>query len=408
MLTANPFAADGPSVTPAAWAGGVLTIDLGAVAANYRLLRDRVGPRTICGAAVKADAYGLGAARIVPVLSDAGCRTFFVAHLAEGAAIRPLLGPDSTIFVLNGAMPGTEAELHRTGLVPVLNSLEQIARWRDLARQAGTALPAALQVDSGMSRFGLSDEDVDALATQEDSRAGPLAGITPLLVMSHLACADEPAHPANHAQRAAFLRLRARLPAVPGSLAASSGLFMGSDWHFDMVRPGAALYGINPTPGRPNPMRPVVRLQARIIQTRWIGPGTAVGYGAAFIADRPSRIATLGVGYGDGFPRAAGGHGHAILPERPEVRLPVIGRISMDCLAIDVTDVGDAPLAAGTALDLIGPHHSIESAAEAAGTIAYELLTGLGARYHRLYRDDRFHGQSQGERPGAAQKGDNG
>ncbi|CAP54653.1 alanine racemase [Gluconacetobacter diazotrophicus] len=380
MLTADPMPA-----APSAWTGGILTIDLDAVAANYRILRDRVGPRTICGAAVKADAYGLGAARIVPVLAEAGCHTFFVAHLAEGAAIRPLLGTDATIFVLNGAMPGTEAALHEHGLVPVLNSLEQIARWRDLARQAGRDLPAALQVDSGMSRFGLSDADVDALA----ARDGSLAGITPLLVMSHLACADEPAHPANHAQRAAFLRLRARLPAAPASLAASSGLFMGSDWHFDMVRPGAALYGINPTPGWPNPMQPVVRLQARIVQTRWIGPGTAVGYGAAFIADRPSRIATLAVGYGDGFPRAAGGHGHAVLPERPAAKLPIIGRISMDCLAVDVTDISDAPLDAGTALDLIGPHHSIDSAAAAAGTIGYELLTGLGARYHRLYRDDR-------------------
>ncbi|GAA4494862.1 alanine racemase [Gluconacetobacter tumulicola] len=369
---------------PAASAGGILTIDLAALAENYRRLRDRVGPGVTCAAAVKADAYGLGAARVVPALHRAGCRTFFVAHLAEGAAIRPLLGADSTIFVLNGPMPGTEAAMRQAGLVPVLNSLEQIANWRALAHQAGTPLPAALQLDSGMSRFGLSDEDVATLLSEDT----PLAGLTPLLVMSHLACADEPAHPANRAQRTTFLRLRAQLPALPASLAASSGLFLGADWHFDMVRPGAALYGINPTPGQPNPMQPVVRLQARIVQTRQIGPGTAVGYGAGFIADRPSRIATLGVGYGDGFPRAIGGHGHAILPERPDLRLPIVGRISMDCLAVDVTTLGDTPLAPGTALDLIGPHHPLEDAAEAAGTIGYELLTGLGRRYHRVYRAD--------------------
>ncbi|MBB2170076.1 alanine racemase [Gluconacetobacter aggeris] len=369
---------------PAASAGGILTIDLAALAENYRRLRDHVGPGVTCAAAVKADAYGLGAARVVPELHRAGCRTFFVAHLAEGAAIRPLLGADSTIFVLNGPMPGTEAAMRQAGLVPVLNSLEQIANWRALAHQTGTPLPAALQLDSGMSRFGLSDADVATLLSEDT----PLAGLTPLLVMSHLACADEPAHPANRAQRTTFLRLRAQLPALPASLAASSGLFLGPDWHFDMVRPGAALYGINPTPGQPNPMLPVVRLQARIVQTRQIGPGTAVGYGAGFIADRPSRIATLGVGYGDGFPRAIGGHGHAILPERPDLRLPIVGRISMDCLAVDVTALGDTPLAPGTALDLIGPHHSLEDAAEAAGTIGYELLTGLGRRYHRIYRAD--------------------
>ena len=369
---------------PAASTGGILTIDLAALADNYRLLRDRVGPAVTCAAAVKANAYGLGAARVVPALHRAGCRTFFVAHLAEGAAIRPLLGPDCTIFVLNGAMPGTEAALHAAGLVPVLNSLEQIARWRAMAHQTGTPLPAALQLDSGMSRFGLSAEDLGTLLAQN----APLAGLAPTLVMSHLACADEPAHPANHAQHTAFQRLRARLPAMPASLAASSGLFLGPDWHFDMVRPGAALYGINPTPGQPNPMRPVVRLQARLIQTRQIGPGTAVGYGAGFIADRPSRIATLAVGYGDGFPRATGGRGHAILPARPDIKLPIVGRISMDCLAVDVTALGNSPLAAGTALDLIGPHHPIEEAAAAAGTIGYELLTGLGARYHRLYRND--------------------
>ncbi|NVN13817.1 alanine racemase, partial [Nguyenibacter vanlangensis] len=190
MLTA-----DDPSPLPPSWAGGILTIDLDALAANYRSLRDRLAPGIVCAAAVKADAYGLGARKVVPVLHAAGCRTFFVAHLAEGAEIRPLLSADSTIVVLNGAMPGTEADLHTHGLVPVLNSVEQVAAWRSLAQARGTSLPAVLQVDSGMSRFGLSEDDLRAMADRPDA----LAGITPLLVMSHLACADEPAHPANHA-----------------------------------------------------------------------------------------------------------------------------------------------------------------------------------------------------------------
>ncbi len=368
----------------AQWAGGALTIDLSAIAANYRYLTEivtRGGAKTVCGAAIKADAYGLGAARVAPVLEEAGCPHFFVAHLSEGAALRNAISRAIPIFVLHGPPPGTSEDLLEAGLTPVLNSPEQLEEWRVLARKRGKALPAAIQLDSGMARFGLTADTIATLAETPDS----YTGIDPVLVMSHLACADTPEHPANTAQLDAFRHLSALLPAAPRSLSASSGIFLGPDWHFDLARPGAALYGINPTPGQPNPMTPVVRLQARVIQTRIIPEGQSVGYGALFVARRPTRVALLGIGYGDGFHRSTSNRGCAVLPSHPDIRLPIIGRVSMDSLAIDITDLGDIPVPPGTPLDLIGPHNTLEEAADAAGTIGYELLTDLGGRYHRSY-----------------------
>ncbi|NHN89954.1 alanine racemase [Acetobacter conturbans] len=368
----------------AQWAGGALTIDLGAIAANYRQLTRTLtqnGAKTLCAAAIKADAYGLGASRVAPVLEQAGCRHFFVAHLSEGAALRSIISRDIPIFVLHGPPPGTSEDLLEAGLTPVLNSPEQLEEWQTLARKRERRLPAAIQLDSGMARFGLTAETITALADNPDS----YAGIDPMLVMSHLACADTPESPANVAQLEAFRRLSALLPEAPRSLSASSGIFLGPDWHFDLVRPGAALYGINPTPGQPNPMTPVVRLQARVIQTRTIPEGQSVGYGALFTAHRPTRVALLGIGYGDGFHRSTSNRGRAVLSSHPDVHLPIIGRVSMDSLAIDITDLGEIPVPPGTALDLIGPHNTLEDAADAAGTIGYEILTDLGGRYHRSY-----------------------
>ncbi|GAN53487.1 alanine racemase [Tanticharoenia sakaeratensis] len=367
--------------TPRAGAGGWLEVDLGAIAANWRALREKVGPDVRVGAAVKADAYGLGMDRVAPALYAAGCRNFFVAHAGEGLTLAPMIGRDAAIFVLNGCMPGAEDAVADANLLPVLNSLDQIERYRACAQAAGRSLPCAVQVDSGMSRFGLSASEVRAL--QSDAHA--FRGLIPVLVMSHLACADEPAHPANRAQFEAFRALRPMLPEALASLAASSGIFLGPSFHFDLVRPGAALYGINPTPGQPNPMRDVVRLYARLIQARNVDTGTAVGYGAHFIADRPRRIATLAVGYGDGWPRVAGGRAFAVLPEKPDIHLPVIGRVSMDSLALDVTELGDVPLPAGVPFELIGPHVPLETVAEGLQTIGYEVLTSLGSRYHRTY-----------------------
>ena len=357
-----------------AWAGGVLTIDLDAIAANWRTLRDTASP-AICAAVIKADGYGLGATPVARALHDAGCRDFFVAHLHEGASLPREIARDSRVFILNGPPPGTCEAMAARGLIPVLNSLDQVKEWRT------TGAPAALQVDTGMSRFGLSPAEFRAMLAGRNG----LDGITPVLLMSHLACADKPTHPLNATQLACFESCRVLLPEVPASLAASFGIMLGRPFHYQMIRPGAALYGVNPNPECSNPMRPAIRLQGRIVQTRWIGPGDSVGYGARFTASAPTRIATVAIGYADGFLRAASGRGIATLSSGGETALPIVGRISMDCLALDVTGLGETALPAGTAIDLIGPLISLDAAAASAGTIGYELLTALGSRYARHY-----------------------
>ena len=268
----------------------VLTIDLGAVVANYRLLRRRLG-RTACGAVVKADAYGLGAGQVAPALFDAGCRAFFVAQPEEGAALRPHLPDAASIMVLHGFQAGDAAACLHAGLTPVLNSREQVAAWAALSRSRGRRLPAYVQLDTGMSRFGLSPADVEALA--DDGR--DLEAVDVVCVMSHLACADTPKDPFNAHQLATFEDLRGKLPGAPASLAASSGCFLPERFHFDLARPGAALYGVAPQPDATNPMRPVVRLDARVLQLRDVPAGTPVGYGrtATTAKATPSRRSTV-------------------------------------------------------------------------------------------------------------------
>ncbi|MCR0985374.1 alanine racemase [Roseomonas populi] len=352
---------------------GVLTVDLDAITANWRTLRDlhaeAGGGET--GAAVKADAYGLGAAAVAPALAAAGCRRFFVAQLAEGMALRPLLcsshGPGPTIAVLNGFPPGADED---AALTPVLNSPGDIAAW------SGTGRGAILHVDTGMARLGLSPAELEALA--EDP--SPLDGLRLRYVMTHLACADEPAHPMNAAQAARFAAARARLPAVPFSFANSAGIFLGRDFASDLARPGCAIYGLNPTPGRPNPMRPTVRLAAPVLQVREIPAGTPVGYGAGWTAQRPSRIATVAAGYADGYLRSLSGRA---IGRHNWQDVPLVGRISMDLSAFDVTD--HPAIGPGSMIELIGPGNSPDQVAARAGTIGYEVLTSLGARYRRAY-----------------------
>ena len=368
---------DAPAAVAPGGASAVLTVDLDALVDNYRLLRDRF-TGAACAAVVKADAYGLGAERVAPVLARVGCRHFFVAHLQEGLALRKVLPDEAEIFVLNGLMPGAEATCRDGRLTPVLNSLAQVDAWAALGRRRGEALPAVLQVDSGMARLGLAPVEVDQLA-RDPARLG---GITVRAVMSHLACADEPDHPANRAQLAAFEALRRRLPPAPASFANSSGIFLGPEYHFDLARPGAALYGVAPVLGRPNPMRAVVRLDARVIQTRWIAANDAVGYGHTFRASGPTRIATLGVGYADGWLRSTGSLGRAYVGDRA---LPIVGRVSMDSLTLDISAVAADMLEPGDFVELIGPHQSVDDAAKAAGTIGYEILTSLGGRYVRRH-----------------------
>lgn len=362
---------------PVEHAGAVLTVDLAAIVENWRRLGARLG-KAACAAVVKADAYGLGAAAVGGALAADGCRDFFVAHLDEGIALRGTLGaPDIRIFILNGTPRGTEADFVAAGLIPVVNTMGELAGWREHARALGRRLPVVLQVDSGMSRLGLTRTEVAAISAEP----AVLEGLSIELVMSHLACADEPEHPANEAQRREFRRLAAMLPPAPLSLANSSGIFLGYAFHGDLVRPGAALYGINPTPGLPNPMLPVVGLAARVVQIRDVPAGAGIGYGYTATAARPSRLVTISLGYADGWPRNAAAAAFA-----GGERLPFLGRVSMDTIILDATGCRQ-PLREDDMVDMICPRQDVDDVANAAGTIGYEILTRLGRRFHRVYQD---------------------
>jgi len=356
-------------------AGAILTIDLGAIRENYRRLKARLGG-VACAGVVKANGYGLGAAQVAAALTREGCDIFFVALLAEGIALRKAIGTGPDIYVLNGLPPGSEPEAMAAGLCAVINSGAQLKAWRAAAQAAGRRLPAAIQVDSGMSRLGMAPAEVEALAG--DSSA--FDGIDVKYVMSHLACADEPHHPANEQQRLAFERLRAVLPEAPASLANSSGIFLGPSYHHDLARPGAALYGINPTPGEANPMLPVVRLQAKVAQTRRVEKGAGIGYGHSYHADAPLSLATISFGYADGWLRRS-----ASAAWFEGLRLPFLGRVSMDSIILDISALPPGRLREGDLVELLGPSQSVDDAAGHAGTIGYEILASLGPRFHRHY-----------------------
>ncbi len=358
-------------------AGAILTIDLDAIVGNYARLRDRA-PGAECAAVVKADAYGLGIGRVAPALAAAGCRVFFVALPDEGVALRSALA-EAEIHVLGGAPAGAEADFAEHRLIPTLNSLGDIEAWSRFAARRGQALAAAIHLDTGMSRLGLSPEEAARLAGEPER----LANLEVKGVMSHLACAETPDHPLNAEQLARFTRLRPSLPEAVTSFANSSGIFLGVDYHFDLVRPGAALYGVNPHPGAPNPMAQVLRLQGKILQVRDVDSPQTVGYGALHRVAGPARLATVAVGYADGYPRSLGGSGAAYVGD---VRAPVVGRVSMDLITLDVSRVPESDAVPGALVDLIGPRMTIDDLAERAGTISYEILTSLGARYHRAYK----------------------
>jgi alanine racemase len=368
-------------MTAAERAGAILTIDLSAIAANWRLLRDRLdGPE--CGAVVKADAYGLGLEPVARALFEAGCRSFFVAHASEGAALRAIL-PDAAITVMHGIAPGEEEEFAALRLVPSLNTPDEIARWGAFARgrSGQSPLPASLHVDSGMTRLALDAAAIDALA----SEPRPLQGLDLRCVMSHLAIAEERANPMSARQLAQFNRVRARLPKAPASIANSSAIFLGPEYALDLARPGAALFGIAPMANEPNPMAQVVELSGRILQVQEIDSPRTVGYGATHRAAAPSRLATVAVGYADGYLRSLSNRGSAFLGG---VRVPVVGRVSMDLITLDVTSAPRDLARPGRHVELIGPHHSADDLAREAGTIGYEILTSLGRRYHRVYLGD--------------------
>jgi alanine racemase len=345
---------------------GRLTVDLDALRDNWRRLARESAPAE-CAAVVKANAYGTGIEVAAPALFEAGCRTFFVAHVGEGARARKALGSTPRIFVLNGFEAGAGvADYTHADLAPVIGSIDELARWEK-------SKPYALHVDTGMNRLGL------ALAELETRSASPA------LLMSHFVSAEVPDDPINARQIAAFARAQALFPDVSASLANSSGIFLPQRPHYDLVRPGYALYGGNPTPGRENPMRPVVTLEIAVQQTRWIETGETCGYNARWTAKRRTRLATLLVGYADGLPFSAGGSDAA---PGPEVRIAgrmcsLVGRLSMDLAIADVTDLPEEQVQPGTLARFFGPDAPLDAFAAKAGTIGYTVLTGLGSRYAR-------------------------
>ncbi len=354
----------------------VLTIDLAAVVANHRRLAARAPTAQVAGV-VKADAYGLGARQIAPALAAAGCRNFFVAQLGEALALKPHLPPDAALYVLNGVLAGEDQHCVAHAITPVLNDLGQVARWSEAARRIGRPLPAAVHFDTGMSRLGLTAAEAEALLAD----ASRLDGLDLRLVMSHLVASEEAEHPHNALQFERFAVLRRRFPHVRASLANSSGVFLSNQCHYDLVRPGAATYGINPLPGQANPMQSVATLTARVLQVRTIDPPEAVGYGATHRVTGPTRIATIGCGYADGWLRSLSNRGNAILAG---MRVPVVGRVSMDLITLDVTAV--PTVRTGDQAVLMGADLPVDEVAERAGTNGYEVLTRLGPRLHRVYR----------------------
>jgi alanine racemase len=362
-------------------AGGILTVDLAAIAANWNALAGMTVP-VECAAVVKGDGYGCGLEPVTRTLYRAGCRTFFVADIAEGRRVRAVAS-DAAIYVLNGVMPGSAQAFAADYLRPVISSTTELAEWDAFVATRNWRGGGALHVDTGMNRLGITVDEAVAIAPRLQSENH---GFT--LLMSHLACAEIPGHPMNDRQIRLFREVRMLYRGVASSLANSSGIFLGGTAYCDLVRPGVALYGVNPTPAKKNPMRPVVELKARIIQVRTINKGDTVGYGAAFTATRPSRIAIVAVGYADGFLRSA-----AAARGKPAAevvvagkRCPVAGRVSMDVLAVDVTDLSDGAVRRGDFATLIGGRLSVDDLAAGMGTIGYEVLTHLGRRYHRVYK----------------------
>lgn len=371
-------------------AQATLSIDLDALVANWRLLAKMSAPAE-CAAVVKADAYGIGIEPAVRALARAGCKTFFVAHVSEGARARLALGTDSShaIYVLNGILQdaATFAAYGEYGLRPILVSTEQIRGWEAHARASAVPLPAAVQIDTGMKRLGL---DAASFADIAGTLIRPDAAFPLALVMTHFVSAEETDDPINDVQISRFRKALALVPGVAASMANSSGIFLPQKPLFDLVRPGYALYGGNPHQDIANPMQPVVRLQAPIIQLHHVEAGETVGYNAQWTAKRPSRLATIGVGYADGIPRnamATDEHagGEAIVLGK---RCPFAGRVSMDLIIIDVTDVNDPALKPGTPVELLGRDITVDDLAARSKTIGYEILTGLGRRYHRVYRGE--------------------
>jgi alanine racemase len=371
---------------------GILTVDLDAIVANWRKLEKTAVPAE-CAAVIKADAYGCGVEPVARALASAGCKTFFVATPDEARAAREAL-PSADIYVLDGFFQNSGDAFAKFNCRPVIGDLNELAEWDVFCRRSGWSGGAAIHIDTGMNRLGLTLVEANGIVPRIN--AGD-HGIT--LVMSHLACADSLNHPLNAKQVATFREIASLFSGVPASLSNSSGIYLGAQFQFDLVRPGAALYGINPTPEADNPMQPVVDLKARIVQLRNVERGDSVGYGGTWTARRPTKLAIVSTGYADGYFRAAsandGTRGAEVIVAGK--RCPVAGRISMDLMAIDITDLPDKTARRGHMVTLIGEGITVDELAHHFGTIGYEVLTSLGNRYARIYKG----GEAKSEKDGA-------
>ena len=364
--------------TTAKGATGYLTIDLAALGRNYRKLVSMLAP-VRAGAVVKADAYGLGAERVAATLYGEGCRHFFVAQFVEAVRLRPTLAHDAQIFVLNGLQPGNEIAGAERGIVPVVNSLAQWRQWSATARMLKRCLPAVLQFDTGMSRLGFPREERAELA----AALGDGSNVEILFIMSHLASADDMESDQNGEQLAEMSRIADEFPGLDMSFANSGGVFLGDAYHGVLARPGIALYGGAPNNGEANPMEPVVSLDVAVVRTRTVPAGTKVGYGGAHVTQREMRLATIAAGYADGLPRTLSDRGAVYVNG---IRLPIVGRVSMDSVTVDVSALPEGTLTLGSLVEVLGPNQTLEDIAGDAGTISYEILTALGDRYDRQYR----------------------
>lgn len=366
-----------------AYPTGELSVDLRAIADNWRYIKNEIHPDVSCGAVVKANAYGLGVDRIAPKIYQAGCRDFFVSNFKEAMQLKALVGSDAQIFVLTGCNAGAENDFVSRGLIPVLVSLDMLRRWASVV-QGNPAASAVLKVNTGMGRLGIEMAEFDQIVNEKNV----LVQARIDCVMSHFSCADESDHPLNEQQLARFVYLKQALVKigldVKGSLSNSAGVFLGERAHHEIVRPGIALYGGNP--GLPdNPMHPVVGLRLPIIQVRRLPAGECVGYGATKCFDNERFIATVSGGYADGIMRSLSNRGWGVVQGH---RVPIVGRVSMDSTLFDVTEVvKQGALEAGASIEILGPNVSVDDLADAAATISYELLTSFGSRYQRCYLD---------------------
>ena len=380
-MTADSATAARADDTAHAGATGILTVDLDAIVANWRMLEGKAVPAE-CAAVVKADAYGCGLGPVTGALARAGCKTFFVATLDEARAAREA-APNAAIYVLDGFFSGSGKLFAAIDCRPVIGDAIELAEWDAFRRDSGWQGLAAIHIDTGMNRLGFPVSEAQALLPRLQNANHGIA-----LVMSHLVSAELLGASTNARQVAAFREIASLYAGIPASLANSSGIFLGPQFHFDLVRPGAALYGVNPTPEADTPVQPVVELKARVVQIRNVGRGDTVGYGGTWTARRPARIAIVAAGYADGYFRAAGGVDGARTAEVMVAgqRCPVAGRISMDLIAVDVTDVPPHALRRGSMVTLLGGGIGVDELAMHFGTIGYEVLSSLGPRYVRVYK----------------------